>query len=560
MILRSRIVVFLLVIALSACTSRPATLAAETARPEPLLEHPAAPTNTAAPILSLETETLPPTIPTPTETNAVDSLAQLLPKSLTGPAPWLVFPCSKQEGTKVLTVANYDGTGCVPFPVPPELPADRAWMVTGSEKGSYLAFRVKTQPVNESTASTTTRDRYRLEQNGLDDQLWIVKLPENRIIRKITQIDRDGWQRIRKMWENPTSAGAVPHPLAIILDSTSYRWSPNGRNLAYTAVDKEGIDLFVYDVLTDTSRRMSRGRQGAFFWSWSPDSKWIVYHDMARCQMERTGCRLERGLHYFAVTLPRPEYQFEDNFLAGDIDWIAKNRYILHDIPGDDRLSHRLVEVNLHTGSVTNLYEGPFYSYTYVPKTYVTRQERYLLGLPAEPASDRVAGIYDLYLPPARDRLKPFHTGDYARYTIQWERTIERFILTQDATPGPPVQKYALLISILFQDPIPLGVLGTSNLSLSPDGNWFTTKLGSGSWVLFSKQGNRIRELGQALPGQEKPVYWRKDSSGFTYFASGETCRSESGCIYRFDKEQSWEPVLIDSFQGKSDIVQVIEP
>jgi hypothetical protein len=480
--------------------------------------------------------------------------------SLTSPAPWLVFPCAEQEENNILTIANYDGTSCVLFPVPADLPADRAWMVTASDRGSYVAFRVKTKPVDGSVAATSTRDRYRLEQNGMDDQLWIVKLPENRVIRKITQIDRDGWQRIQKLWEDPAGAGAIPHPLAIVLDSTSYQWSPNGRNLAYTAVDKDGVDIFVYDTLTDTSRRMSRGRQGAIFWSWSPDSKWIIYHDMARCQMEESGCRLERGLHYFAVTLPKPEYQFEDNFIAGEIDWIAKNRYILHDIPGEDQISHHLVEINLHNGSVTNLYEGPYYSYTYVPKTYVTRRERYLLNLPAEPASDRVTGIYDLYLPPAKDRLKPFHTGDYARYSIQWERTIEQFILTQDATPGPTIQKYALLISILLQDPIPLGVLGTANLYLSPDGNWFTTKLGSGTWILFSKQGKRIQVLGQQLPGQEKPVSWRKDSSGLTFFASGNTCGSEYGCIYRFDKEQAWNPVLIGSLQGKADIVQVIEP
>ena len=572
MILRSRLALFVLLITLTACTApRQAVLPANQVQPEPPAAQPGATTAPALPATRTPRSSpaaLPESPAEPTQLPAPAGIVYPVPEPLTGPAPWLMFPCAAAETGGVPTIANSDGSGCVPFPLPVGVP-DRAWISAASARSSYVAFRVTINPqaIDAQAASAPKNARYGLQPNGLDDQLWIVKLPENRILRKITQIDGGGWQRIQKMGQSPSGEGsAEPNlvPLAVILDPASYRWSPNGRFLAYTGVDKDGVDLFVYDSLNDTIRRMSSGRTGAFFWSWSPDGKWIVYHDMAGCRMEQGRCQLERGPHYFAIAFPKPEYQFEDNFAAGDIDWIAKNRYLLQDIPAQGQLSHRLVQVDLANGSVTNLYEEPFYSYTYVPKTYVSLKEMYLLNLPAEPANDRVTGIYTLYPPRQVDWLRPFHTGIYAGYTMQWERTLEKFVLSKDIakdlTGSPVVQKEVVLAPIVLLEPVPLGVLGTSRLVLSPDGAWFTTRLASGNWALYTKQGQQVQDLGAALPGQENPVYWQKDSSAFTFFGSRPDCASSFGCVYRFARDQAWKAVMTGALKAKADILQVIEP
>lgn len=555
MFIRSRLAGFFLIFTLVSCTTRPAALPTATMPP-------GLPATDTAP-LPLPTRTLRPTetpvptyTPQPTPTSRFVSGALPVPKPLAGEAPWLIYPCAEPNPNGVLLIASGNGTGCVPFTLPASIPADRTWISSTTSRGSYAAFRVGIDPRKAASRDAV----FRLQPNGLDDQLWIVKLPENRVIRKIAQIDSNGWLRIEQMWKETSGATEkIPLPLAVILDPGAYRWSPNGRYLAYTGIDQQGVDLFVYDSLQDSIRRMSRRHNGAYIWDWSPDSKWMVYHEMAACPVDETGCQLWQGPHYYAVSFDGSDYQFANSFPAAGIDWISKNSYILKDIP-QQGLSSRLARIDLKYGTVTNLYEGPFYAYTYVPETYVTRQERYLLNLPGAPGSDRRAGIYDLYPTFAKDRLRPFHLGSYADYYIQWERTLERFVLAKTITDEPAPQRDVRLVSIFLQEPVALGVLGSADLHLSPDGNWFTARLAAGRWALFSKEGQQILDLGKALPDLSLPVRWLKDSSGFYYFAAGEVCGNAFGCVYRFDQAQGWKPVLVDMFKGSGNTASVIEP
>jgi hypothetical protein len=561
MILRLRLASIALLITLVACSTRTVVSPAETTQPTPL---PTA-TLTAVPTATAEPAKEPTAAPTQIEPAAIASADEVFPvlpapRLLTNLAPWLLFPCAAVQENHAPTIANADGSGCAPVTLPSANPADRVWISAAAPHGSYLALRDAIQPHDSSAAPDAA---YRLQPNGLDDQIWIVKLPENRIIRTITQIDSDGWARIQQMWQNQTGQDSegkndIPLPLAVILDQAAYHWSPDGRFLVYTGVDQVGVDLFVYDTITDTIRRMTRGRQGAFYWEWSPDGKWIVYHEMVGCRLEKNLCQFDQGPNYYAISFRAPDIQFANSFPVERIDWIAKDRYILQDSPAPGQLSSQLLEINLTYGTVTKLFERPFYSYTYVPDTYTSRAEMYLLNLPEEPAADRLTGVY--LLTPRSGDLKPFHTNKFADYTLQWERTLERFILSKDVTSGLPALKEVLLAPVQMVDAVPLGILGSSNFYLSPDGFWFTTRLKTGSWGLFTVRGKLVQELGYGLAGQAVPVTWLKKSGGFYFYASRQTCNSTNGCILRFSKERNWEPTLVGEIKAPADILQVIEP
>ncbi len=550
MLLRSRLGAFVLILTLAACTARPAVLPTATARPIASATRPV-PTSTATPLPK------PSSTPQSLQNTGMVPIVLPVPHALSGPAPWLMVPCAGPQPNGVPTIANGDGTGCAPVTLPTQIPADRAWYASAAPHGSYAAFRVYIRPKGASPAPNAA---YQLQPNGLDDQIWIVKLPENRIIRKITQIDADGWARIQNESENSSGApDFVPLSLGVILDPGSYQWSPDGRFLAYTGVDASGVDLFVYDSLRDVVRRMTYGHQGAFFWSWSPDRSWILYNDMTRCQL-KTRCQFERGPNYFAVSFSTKEYQFVNSVPTSTVDWISKDHFLLKDTPQPGQLSTRLVQVNLADGTVAVLYDQPFLSYTYIPNTYITKSEMYLLNLSANPDSDRAAGIYILFPFQLKDRLKPYNIEKYADYTIQWQRTLERFILSKNASSGDASQKAFIYNSINMLEPVPLDISGAATLHSSPDGRWFTAQLQSGPWALFNAQGQQVQELGPGLPGQMNPVTWFKDSSAFFFTAGGQNCASPDGCMYRYDKDQDWKKVLVGELKGAPDNLQVIEP
>jgi hypothetical protein len=561
MIFRFKPVISAVIFLLVACSPRTVVSPVDTAQPA----QPPAATSTAVPSAT-PTPAVPTVVPTrlqpaPTNPAAHVNLALPAPQPLSAGSPWLMFPCAAAPANHAPSIANGDGSGCVAVTLPSAIPADRTWISAAALRGYYAAFRdiIQTPAVDPSTPDAA----YRFQQNGLDDQLWIVKFPENRIVRIIPQIDPDGWARIEQAWQklsnqNSEAEKSVPLPLAVIRERGAYGWSPNGRFLAYTGVDKTGVDLFVYDSQNDTIRRMTRGRQGAFFWSWSPDGQWIVYREMSGCRLENGICQLQQGPDYYAVTFPAPEYQFENKFPAGQIDWIAKDRYILQDIPAPGQPHTQLVEVNLNYGTVTQLYNQPFFSYTYVPNTYVSKAELYLLNLAEVPARDRVTGVY--LLTPRTGELKPFHTDKFAAYTIQWERSLERFILSKDVTSGPPIQKDVLLAPIQMVDSVPMGILGSSTFYVSPDGNWFTTMQRTGNWALYTAQGKLVLDLGYGITGQVNPPVWLKKSGGFFFYTSGQQCVKANNCIFFFDKDQDWKSTLVGEITAQPDDLQVIAP
>jgi hypothetical protein len=557
MTLQIKPAIAVLLLFLTACLPRPSVDQIETVQP---VLQPA--TATASATATMAVASSPTASPTKALTRVPNMHIRLelpVPQPLTGNSPWLMFPCSALKDNHAPTISNGDGTGCVPATLPSVIPEDREWITVSGLRSAYLAFRDTIAPSNAETQEAA----YRLLQNGLDDKIWIVKLPENRIIRAITQIDPDGWARIDQMWKDPQTKSAgkgiyVPLPLAIILNTGAYSWSPNGRFLVYTGIDKVGVDLFVYDSLTDTIRRMTRGRQGAFFWSWSPDSKWIVYHEMDDCLFENGRCLPQQGQNYYAVTFPAPEYQFEYSFPAGSVDWISNNRYILEDSTPQGQQHTHLVEVNLEFGTVAQLYNNPFLAYTYVPNTYTTKEEMYLLNMSESPANNRVTGIYQLT--PRTGELKPFHTGKYADYIAQWDPLLERFILSKEVEIRSSANLDVRLAPIQMVFVIPVGILGSDIFDVSPDGLWFTTQLPTGSRGLFTERGKQVQDLGVDFPGQDSPVTWMKKSEGFYFFASTQSCSSPIGCVYSFTKKDAWTPKLIGEMKAKPNVLQVIDP
>src|SRR5512133_3876788 len=260
----------LLVISLvsSACSSAAtAEPAAPTRTPSAVSTPTAASTRTPAPT---QTAT---TLPTATWTQPPSPTASPLPSLTPTPAPlsadgpWLVVLVDdlRLPDSTDYQVMNADGSGLQPLGLP-AAPKDRAWTSLSEPRGPFLAFRTV----------ATGGSPLEIQADGVDDYVWILKLPENRVVRKLPLLSEAAWQVIHAAQANDpdafNSGYNLPTQLGLVVNPDSFQWSPHGRYLTYSAaLDGTGTDLYLYDTQKDTTRRLTTGRTGAQVWFWSPD-------------------------------------------------------------------------------------------------------------------------------------------------------------------------------------------------------------------------------------------------------------------------------------------------
>jgi len=82
----------------------------------------------------------------------------------------------------------------------------------------------------------------------------------------------------REVWACD-SDGSRPRQLTRFGDRflSSPRWSPDGRQIAFSSNPDEDAAVFILDPATGESRRIGDPEQYAWFCDWSPDGKWIYF-------------------------------------------------------------------------------------------------------------------------------------------------------------------------------------------------------------------------------------------------------------------------------------------
>jgi hypothetical protein len=210
-----------LMIALAACTAATPTALAPT-MPGTTPTASAFPTAT-----SVQLESPTPTLAMNTPSSMSMPEIPSTPEPLVNSGHWLVF--SKENGwqgaSRDFLIMNTDGTSSQPLGLP-VLPDDRQWLFLSEPHGAFIAFR--TMP--------TVGAPFDIRADGIDDTVWIIKLPENQVIRKIPLLSDAAWKLIHAAQEkDPTTFNygyEIPTQLGLVVNPKSFLWSPQGRYLA----------------------------------------------------------------------------------------------------------------------------------------------------------------------------------------------------------------------------------------------------------------------------------------------------------------------------------------
>ena len=124
---------------------------------------------------------------------------------------------------------------------------------------------------------------------------------------------------------------AIEAGIAILDNSDTLKWSPDGRYLAFiAAIDGPSSDVYSYDRETGQINRLTDGLNQAARLFWSPDSQWIVHEEV---ESFGTGA----GWNVKAVWAAAPDgnttRKLYDTEWSGDevfVEWLAPDQFLVY--------------------------------------------------------------------------------------------------------------------------------------------------------------------------------------------------------------------------------------
>jgi predicted small lipoprotein YifL len=311
--LTSIILSILLLVALAACGSAPAT---------PLALPTSAPTAAPINVQQIPTDTPPPTLvptqagqtstpqPEPAPTTTMRRHAS---ESGTFDRPLLIFPTVNglMEVTADATIKNLFSEA-----VPSVVHLLKAGM---SPFSGWVAFISGDSPM--------TPDR---EGSGpLMLNLLDVRTGQQQPITPLFSAEME--QALQDANNTGERDATVEAGIAVIENDHTLAWSPDGRYLAFiAAIDGPSSDVYSYDRDTGQITRLTDGPNQAARLFWSPDSQWIVHEEVENFG---TGA----GWNVKAVWAAAPDgsgnRKLYDTEWSGDevfVDWIAPEAFIVY--------------------------------------------------------------------------------------------------------------------------------------------------------------------------------------------------------------------------------------
>jgi hypothetical protein len=151
---------------------------------------------------------------------------------------------------------------------------------------------------------------------------------------------------------------------AFILGITqSLDWSPDGRYLAFAGqMDGLSSDLYLYDSETGSIKRLSSGPEEVQWISWSPDGKWIL---------DGSSYSVGEGMQFniYATSVDGATINQLSKGTPQSVtssDWLDDHTYF--DSNGANGPgSYDLKLVDLNTGSTSEIWQGSYTQYAFVP-------------------------------------------------------------------------------------------------------------------------------------------------------------------------------------------------
>jgi hypothetical protein len=298
---------------------------------------------------------------------------------------------------------------------------------------------------------------------------------------------------------------AIEAGIAILQNSDTLKWSPDGRYLAFiAAIDGPSSDVYSYDRETGQINRLTDGPNQAARLFWSPDSQWIVHEEV---ESFGTGA----GWNVKAVWAAAPDgnntRKLYDTTSSGDevfVDWIAPDQFLVYSWTPVGWRNVRIVDLN--TGEAQSI--GPKFevqTLAYDPKTQT--QLYYVDDFTAQ----QNGSSGGLYLATA-GQAKLIASGDW--YDTRWLPHVQLFFAKGrdgviSVTPDGVVKKYA------DEEALPID---------APDGAWLLA-WGDGNYTspiglrLYTPDGELKRTI---TSDSVMFATWSPDSAGVFYQSNGQ--------------------------------------
>ncbi len=299
--------------------------------------------------------TLAPALPTaPVETTAPPAAGPTGSPSLTTNGPYLVYlrgPVGAQE----IVLLDADGKGRKTFPSPMQsIPVSLSNLV--SPDGQWMAYYTGSAGqafghIGKDTADLT------LNLMSLSDG------NSQAVTRLLSQDYPDIFVKAAQELNQPDITADQLQNAFLYGITQSIDWSPDGRYLAFAGeMDGLSSDLYLYDTVSKTVKRLSSGPEEVEWISWSPDGKWVL---------DGSAYAVGEGMTYdiFATSVDGASVrQILENTptILGPQDWLNTHQFFeSNSANGPGLFDLELVDIN--TGGKVEVWNGSYESFAFVP-------------------------------------------------------------------------------------------------------------------------------------------------------------------------------------------------
>jgi hypothetical protein len=283
------------------------------------------------------------------------------------------------------------------------------------------------------------------------------------------------------------------------------QWSPNGRYLAFAALQDASTDLFVYDSQDGSMRRLTSGPDWVGPIEWSPDGTHIVMQEILNEDLLNYSSFVPSSVWSVSVSGNeiKPLYRTDAQYMWQSIlQWLDDHRFIAYEgSPDPTNGSLRPRFVDLVTGTNKVLFDD-WFTMASVDPVHET------LALWVQPTEKGNDGIY----------LISIKTGSILRLNeppyapdFHWDVETGLFVSSFDCQDDPQ-----RLQTFDFQGNFscvlkPTPTLQETTSVPSPDEKW-SLSITDGLW-LESKDQPRV----QIIPEDPSDVIWCPDSTCFFF-------------------------------------------
>jgi len=461
------------------------------------------------PTLSV-TVTLPPS-PSPTHPIATSPAPTLTPTStittsqtaLDAKGPWLLYwnRSTSNNDLTGLTISNLDGSG--------------ATLLNTNEPMETLRLE-----------KANKNGWFSVRAIGSDNepQIWVFHLPSLKPVRKVSLLSQQATQEIHSAKDNNLFAQVE---FSAVTDLTM-SWSPDGRYLAFAgALDSSNTDIYIYDTMLDTTKRLTNEPENTAVMDWSPDSRYIVYMVVNKFDWNGAAIQEVRVVRIDALDNKElyrlPDFESKHTLFWEQITaWASNSEFLVQTSLFED-YPRNLRMVNMDTGEIDILYKDINLGNALDPqtKTLYVCSGAYKSGTSATPDK-----LYRLNL---RERIMHVvANGEW--YGANWFPQLGQFA----ASNGEKGR-----VSFTAQG---LKVLQSEGTFLpSPNGKFVLIRK-DGHLSLVYPDGTKTQV---ALTGEPDKIEWMPDSSGFYGISTQNEGADYSLNI--FQQSNGWKQELVTS-------------